>query len=170
MTILSWFFGGSQASVLERTGIAQWYGGRDRRERLLILIGGGVVIFYLAIVVLWQPMSAMRADALADIAKYEAIGARVAAAGPTLALGAGNAPNMPVAAVITDSASAVGLVIRRIEPEGERTRIELEDADFSVLIDWLALLEKDHSLRVATIELDRRPSPGVVSARISVEN
>lgn len=159
---------GAQGSILERVGFVQWFSGRDRREQFLMAIGGAVVLGYLAIVVVWQPLSAMRANALADIAKYEAITARIAAADPTLASATGSAPNMPVATLITDSATAVGLIIRRLEPEGERTRIELEEADFSVLIDWLALLDNNHSLRVTTIELDRKPSPGVVSARISV--
>lgn len=150
------------------SGISDWYAGRDRRERILILVGGAFVAAYVGFAGVFQPLSSMRETALADIAKYDAVTARITAAGTDLTLVSRPSVTLPDAAVITESATVVGLTIRRLEPEGERTRIEVEDADFAVLIDWLARLETEHSLHVATIEIDRRPPPGIVSARLSV--
>ncbi len=149
--------------------LAAWFRGRESRERLLIATGGAFAAVYLAYTAICVPLVDMRARALDDIATYETIMARVAAsaAGPPRAVEA--ASNLPDTTLITDSANAAGLVIRRLEPENGKTAIELENADFAVLIDWLALMEKDHALRVDTIALERRPEPGVVSARISVE-
>lgn len=156
--------GGEAASRL-----VEWYAGRDRRERILLLVGSVVVAVYVAFAGVWQPLSAMRETALADIAKYEAVAARITAAGTNLSLAVLPSAALPDAAVITESATVIGLTIRRLEPEGDRTRIEVEDADFAVLVDWLARLETEHALHVATIEIDRRPPPGIVSARLSVE-
>ena len=160
----------TRASWSERLRLGRWFAARDRREKLLIVVGSMFLIGYVGYFWVWQPLSALRLRSLADIGRYEAITARLAAGGPDLAFGTEQTSPLPSATVITDSATAAGLLIRRLEPEGERTRMELESADFSVLIDWLALLEHDHGLRVATIELDRRPEPGMVSARISLEN
>lgn len=160
----------ARVSYVQRLGIVDWFNGRAAREQVLILIGGATALVYGGFVGVWHPLSALRAAALADISRFEAIAARVSAAGPNLSSVGENGAGQPSATLITDSATAVGLVIRRLEPEGERTRIEIEEADFTVLVDWLSLLEQDHSLRVATIELDRRPAPGLVSARISVED
>ena len=146
-----------------------WYESREKRERILIVVGGAVLAAYVGYAGMVQPLSSMRKTALADIAKYEAVSARITAAGDDLSLVAATGATLPDASIITQSATAVGLVIRRIEPEGERTRIEVEDAEFAVLIDWLARLETEHSLHIATIEIDRRPPPGIVSARLSVE-
>ena len=150
------------------SGVAEWLAGREPRERKLILVGTGVLLLYLAYALVWQPLAAMRARALVDIAKYEAVSARVTAAGSDLRLAARPSASLPDATVITNSAAGLGLTIRRLEPEGKRTRIEVEDADFTVLINWLARLESEHSLHVAAIEIDRRPLPGIVSARLSV--
>ena len=148
--------------------MAAWFAGRERRERLLILAGGIAVIGYVGFALVLRPLAAMRETAITDIAKYEAVTARITAAGTDLSLASLPSAAQPDATVITQSATLVGLAIRRLEPEGERTRIEVEDADFGILIDWIARLEAEHSLHVATIEIDRRPLPGVVSARLSV--
>lgn len=156
-------------ALLGQLGIRAWYDGRERRERVLILVGGAVLLAYLLLAGVYRPLAAMRAEALSDIATLEALTARASAVAEAPARATPVSP-VPNAAAITDSAVAVGLVIRRLEPEGARTSIEFEEADFAVLVEWLALLESRHALKVATIELDRRPSPGVVSARITVEN
>lgn len=158
-------------ATFDRSGIPSWFAGREPRERLLIVVGIAIAAAYLAWIGIYGPLAAMREKALTDIRTYEAISARIAAAGENFAeAGASPAAAVPGATLITDSASAVGLVIRRLEPEGGRTSIEIDNADFAVLVGWLASLEKEHSLKVSTIELDRRTEPGVVSARISVTN
>ena len=152
-----------------RRSAAAWFRGRERREQVLIVIGSVFAAGYLGYAVLYTPLVKWRARALEDIRTYEAITARVAANGANLQTAMTDDPALPDATAITNSSTAVGLVIRRIEPEGSRTAIEMEEADFSVLISWLSVLEEDYGLKVAAIELDRRPVPGVVSARISVE-
>jgi general secretion pathway protein M len=73
-----------------------------------------------------------------------------------------------VAAVVTDSAPAYGLAIRRIETDQAGTRVELDDAGFAEVVLWIEELELQHGLRVVAVEMDRRPEPGVVAARLAV--
>ena len=173
MSVFGRLAGARQAPVarLGRSSMTSWFSGREPRERALIVIGIVMIAGYLAWIGVYQPLAAMRERALADITTYEAISARIKANGSNFAPAAARpAAAVPSATVITDSASAVGLIIRRLEPEGGRTWIEFDNADFSVLVGWLASLEKEHALKVATIELNRKTEPGVVSARISVTN
>jgi len=138
------------------------------RERLLIgalvVIGGGAAYVHFV----WQPMTAARENAQRRIVSADRALAAVAALdGPILATAPAQRP--PPARRITESARGAGLTLRRIESDGGLTRLVLTEAEFAVLIDWLAVLERDHALLVASIEIDRRPEPGIVSARIALE-
>ena len=75
----------------------------------------------------------------------------------------------PLANVITDSVAAFQLTIRRLEPEGPRVRVVLEDAPFDAVILWLDAVQRDQGLRVSEIEITRRPAPGVVNAVLALE-
>lgn len=145
-----------------------WYRLRTPRERVMVTAAAVVLIGAGMFIGVWQPLSAMRAAALADISRYETMTVRLRAAGPD-ALDVTTRQVAP-ATLITSSAGDLGLAIRRLEPEGERIRVALEDAKFESVIVWLDTLESDHSLRVVSLELDRRTAPGVVSARVVLEN
>jgi general secretion pathway protein M len=77
--------------------------------------------------------------------------------------------DMPLPARITKSAQDTGLVLRRIEPEGSGSRVTLDEAAFSTVLLWIADLEEQHDVSVRAIEIDRRPTPGIVSARLLLD-
>jgi len=145
---------------------ALWWGRRSPRERLLLGVAASVAVAYLLFVGAARPLFAARAEALATIARHDALLARVVAAPE------GNvAPvptSEPVAAVVTATAPGYDLTIRRIEAEGDGARVEIEDAGFPELILWIEELERDHALRVVGIEIDRRAEPGLVGARLTL--
>ena len=72
---------------------------------------------------------------------------------------------------MTETAPEFDLAIRRIEPEGAGAgaQLVLDDADFASVLLWIEALEQDHRLRLTAVEMDRRPEPGVVAARMSFE-
>lgn len=145
-----------------------WFRVRTQRERILVL-GAAVMLLFTGLYVgIWQPLSAMRTSALADIARYETIIARLQTIEP-------NAVELTTrqvapATTITTSAGELGLAIQRLEPEGGRIRVALEEASFEEVIVWLDTLESDHSQRIVSLEIDRRPAPGVVSTRVMLED
>ncbi len=155
-------------SAAWRAKVQAWFGLRTPRERMLVA-GAAVMLLVVGLFFgVWQPLSAMRAAALADISRYATMTARLQGVGPEAF--ATNASRVAPATLITQSAGSLGLTIRRLEPEGSRIRIALEEADFDQVIVWLDTLESDHSLRVVSLEMDRRPAPGVVSARVVLED
>jgi type II secretory pathway component PulM len=112
-----------------------------------------------------RPLLAARGEALAAIAERDAMLARLAG----LPNGDAAIPSAePVTAIVTASASSYELTIRRIEAEGEGARLEIEDAGFPELVLWIEELERAHALRLLTIEIQQRPEPGLVGARLTL--
>jgi general secretion pathway protein M len=147
-----------------------WFYSRTTREQFLLAGLAAVAAVALLYTAVWSPLSAHRDAAVSDIARYDTLMAEVRLAGPAgldpatgLAQGA-QAPS------IAGSAADHGLLVRRIEPEGENTRLSFEDAEFARILDWIASMEDAGIARVSAVQIDRRPAPGVVNAQITLEN
>ena len=138
-----------------------------QRERTLVSLALAGVILAASFQFIWLPVQAKRAALSTEIAGYAQIIDRIAALGPetpVLQTAAGPAP--PLSTRVTQSAEVAGLVLRRLEPEGDMLRVTLDDVAFANVILWLSDLEATHAVIVAGIEVDRRPAPGIVSARL----
>ena len=138
-----------------------------QRERTLVSLALAGVIFAAVFQFVWVPVQAKRAALSAEIAGYAQIIDRIAALGPgTPVLQTAAGPATPLSTRVTQSAEVAGLVLRRLEPEGDMLRVTLGDVAFANVILWLSDLETNHAVIVAGIEVDRRPAPGIVSARL----
>lgn len=149
-------------------GLRTWWSGRTGREQALLLLAGAVLGIYILTVVVAQPLLAARGEALARIAEMDAALARLESL-PDDDAPASAIDMRAVPAIVTDTAPEYDLVLRRIEPEGAGARVVIEDAGFAEIMRWIAALEGAHGLRLSAIEIDRRPEPGVVSARATLE-
>ena len=49
-------------------------------------------------------------------------------------------------------------------------RVSLDDAPYDAVINWVAAMETDAAIALVAIELDRRTAPGIVAARLTLEN
>jgi len=146
-----------------------WFTARSMREQFLL--GGLAAVGAVALLytIVWRPLASYRDAAVTDIARYDTLMAEVSLAGPdglnlTAGLQGAEAPS------VAGSAAEHGLLVRRIEPEGENTRLSFEDADFVGILDWIASMETAGIARVSTVQIDRRPAPGIVNAQITLEN
>jgi len=138
------------------------------RERLLLL----TACLTVGIALLWRPLEAAHERALARIARQEALIAVMRGDEAHLRSLAAAAPAgaaVPAGTAVTQEAATADLTIQRLEHDGARLRVTLDNARYSALIAWLNQLETKHGLRTVGLELDRRPSPGVVSARVTLE-
>ncbi len=151
-----------------RTDALGWWRGRSPREQALLAALAAVSLLALYLVGVYAPLQGVRRQAVRDIGAYQALNAQLRVAGPTLAGRAGVARGAS-ATVITGSAAELGLNIRRLDPEGQRIRVVLEDVPFETLMRWLDRLERDRGLRLATLRVERRPTPGLVNAQIVLE-
>ncbi|MFZ5962165.1 type II secretion system protein GspM [Thalassococcus sp. BH17M4-6] len=140
----------------------------SRREQIMLL-GGGALLLALALWRFgWQPIQTEQALLQEDMARYMTLMrvADQAGQGPD---DTAAADPRPIALRITQTAEAQGLSLTRLEPEGAGMRVAMDVADFARIIDWIAVLEANANLRATTVELDRRPTPGEVSARLTLE-
>ncbi len=139
------------------------------REKVLILAVLPLVVLVVGYRMIWQPVQAARLEARADIAAYRLVVETAALAKRGDASAPRPIDNTPIATRITQSADTAGLSLRRIEPEGQGSRVTLDDTPFATVLTWLADLEISHSVTARAIEIDRRPEPGIVSARLLLE-
>lgn len=146
-----------------------WFANLSTRERVLV---AGAVPVALALAIYqfaWVPLQDSRAELVRDIAAYRLV--TDAAARHVNAPVAVEAPPMvPIATRVTQSADAAGLQLRRLEPEGASLRVTLDDEDFSTIMLWISEMDVNQGVRVAALEVERRPAPGVVSARLLLED
>tara|TARA_R110002049_G_scaffold64827_1_gene170649 strand:+ start:5560 stop:6012 length:453 start_codon:yes stop_codon:yes gene_type:complete len=138
----------------------------SRREKFLVALVIPLALLVALYRFVWMPLQLAEAQARADIAAYRLVQDTV-----SLAARAEIAPTAPVndpplATRITSSASAAQLTLRRIEPESDGIRVTLDDTPFATLLLWLADLEEQHDVILEALEVDRRPAPGVISARL----
>lgn len=139
---------------------------RTPRERLMLGTMAAVAVLALVYLLIWQPLQQARSGYEAAIARQDALTARLATLGSTSAPAPVASDPRPPAVIVSDSAAAASLAIRRLEPADDRVRVALEDADFGTVIAWLDALDRDTGLKVAEIDITRRPEPGVVSTTV----
>ncbi len=145
-----------------------WWELRAPRERLLLTVLLVVVAVWLVVVALWQPLQAARTRLGEQILRYDR--ALVVLQSQPVAVAPVSAPDdRPLNIVITETAAAFQLTIRRLEPEGPRIRVVLDEVPFDAVILWLDALQRDRAVRVTELELTRRPAPGVVNATLALE-
>ena len=139
----------------------------NRREQVLIAVCAGV----LGIWALWSlalsPLLEERRDALARIAKANAI-ADILVAAPAATVRQTD-PRLPLRARITARAERDGLSIRRLEPSGDALIVTLDDVAFTTAIGWLDALTGSDGLSIAAIEMARLVTPGRANLRVTLE-
>lgn len=148
-----------------RSTLDGWLSQRTPRERLLLLAGAIVLILAAYVLLVWQPLNEARDATLQRIAILDRVIAQAETIDPAK-IAAPVTSDVPPATAITNAAAEYGLAIKRIEPDGAQTRVTLEDIKFDTLLLWLEKMSKDYTLGVSGLELERRPEPGVVTARV----
>ncbi len=76
----------------------------------------------------------------------------------------------PLRQRVTASARAAAIDIRRLDPQGAALSISLDAVPFTSLIGWLETLTTTSGVRIFSAEIGRRTEPGMVSARIVLED
>jgi general secretion pathway protein M len=146
------------------TRFGAWWHSRAPRERVLL---GTLAALLAAVVLIYgviKPLQAARAQALADIRTYETLSARIRAAG-TLTPNAPPRRTGPPVQVVTSSAAAFG-VAATAEPIPGGARATIADGSYDSILAWLADLGATSSLSVRAASIQRRPTPGRVSATV----
>ena len=145
--------------------LAKWLATRSRREQALLLAGALALAVYTGISFVWLPLHRERLLLQDRIARLDHALQVLSALPSVTAVGK---DTRPIATILTETAREFDLTIRRIDTSAAGADVSLDDATFDMLIQWLDALEADHGLRLATLDVAQRPTPGQVSATLSV--
>lgn len=147
-----------------------WFNRLTWRERFLLVaimpLAALLTLFQFA----WLPFQTARTARLAEISSYKLVTAAATRRAANRAPEVAPKPVDPIATRVTQGAESAGLQLRRLEPEATGLRVTLDDVQFSDLVLWLSDMQSTFAVRVAAIEIDRRTAPGVVSARLLLED
>ena len=146
--------------------LAPWLADRTPRERLLFAAMLALAVLWLGFAAVWQPLQLRRATLTDQIARHDRAVAVLQAAPVVVQT---PQDDRPLNVIITETAAGFQLVIRRLEPDGQRLALVLEEAPFDAVILWLETLHREHGLAVTTLDLTRRPAPGTVNASLTLE-
>lgn len=162
-------------SQIVNSALARWQA-LQPRERLVLSIGAAVLGLVLAYLLIASPLSDRRTQLEAQVKARSATLAVVRqAAAEVQAM-----PDAPVSAAddsvslltrVDQTARQAGLAaaIRRIEPvEPGVVRMQLEGAEFDVLIGWLEQMQVQSGIRVSEARLAAAEAAGRVDGRLQL--
>jgi general secretion pathway protein M len=151
------------ASVLD------WMSSRSHREQLLLAAAATVATVAVMLITIWNPLIAYRQTSFSEVVEYDNVLARVRMADPDALSARKGQLAGDDETTVAGSAASHGLLISRIEPEGDYMRIAFEDADFMRILQWVSEMEGAGAGRAVAVEMERRPAPGLVNAQITLE-
>lgn len=155
------------------TLLGYWYG-LNSRERTLVAAAAAVVLVFAGYAGVWRPLDSgvaalqHRVDEQRRLEQWmqqssEEV-ARLRARG-----GAADARGSLLATVErTSRQQGLREALKRVEPESSgKVRLQLEEAEFDKMIQWLELLATQHAVYVDTLSVDRRGA-GRVNVRLTL--
>jgi len=154
-----------------KLALRNWYEKQSSRDQLVLRWGVAAVVLILLLTLL-LPLQRSVAQARRQVAAKQvdlqwmrSMGPALAAAGP----GPAAAPSGESLVVLIDrSARESGLAqaVTGSQPAGGATRVQLENADFNLLVGWLSRLVSQHGVHVETATVTGSAAPGIVNASV----
>lgn len=154
-----------------------WLANLDARERHALIAGGIALILFLFYFAGWRPFSIRLEQATQQVEQQRATYQwmqtkaqevkRLRSAVPAIQRTGGQS----LLATVDHTARAGGLgnALKRVEPEsGNNVRVWLDGASFDQLVLWLSQLQEKYGIQVASINVERQESPGMVTARLTL--
>jgi general secretion pathway protein M len=159
---------------MSRAAVIGWYGQLAPRDQRILRIGAIAVALILLLWIflpLQRNLNAARSKLQAQQADLEwmrQVGPTLAAAGPGPMA---DAQHESLAVLIDRSARESGLAqaLSGTQPAGnDALRVQLANADFNLLLGWLARLSAQQGVRVEAASITGNPAPGVVNASVQL--
>ncbi|WON76407.1 type II secretion system protein M [Serratia sp. UGAL515B_01] len=137
------------------------------RERGLLLGCGVLIVLSLCYYTLWQPWQQRAEQWQHTISREKDTVEWMSQQAPRLRQQTPppvQGEPISLSATVTRSASAQGIIIARIQPQGERLAVTLEPSDFNRLMLWLTQLERQYRIRILAFDVAAKPEkPGWVA-------
>jgi general secretion pathway protein M len=154
--------------------LSAWYQRQSERDQR-VLRWGAVVVALIILLGVFVPLQRALSQARAHLATQQADLAWMRSVAPTLAAagpGPAAAPTGESLVVLIDRTareSGLAQALTGSQPSGSGSmRVQLENADFNLLIGWLSRLGSQHDVRVESASITANGTTGVVNASVQV--
>lgn len=145
-------------------------------ERLLVNVVGILILLGLIYLLLVAPAQRSVSDSQMRLAgqqnlltwmKENESLARQAATGG----GSVTKTDQPLQTIVTSTAGPLGVAVKRYENESDnKLRVSLENVSFDKMVRWLDQLENRYGLSIVNISVDAEKEPGLVTAKLVLQN
>lgn len=149
----------------------EWFAQFNQREQTLLLSGAACVVLYLLYVLVWSPVTGMRADmAQRNLVTLEALGRVQTMAAELKQLqggGSATAQKRNLNQLINNSTAEYKLRPSRIQPNSRgEMQVRFEDAQLADLLRWIHQLELGEGLVIVDASIVQGERGGLVNANI----
>lgn len=156
---------------MKLAAMRNWYEAQSARDQRILRWGAvAAVVILLAALLLPLQRSLIQArqqleKQQSDLQWMRSMAPTLAAAGPGPAAAA---TGESLVVLIDRSAreSGLGQALTGSQPSGGAMRVQLEAADFNLLVSWLSRLSTQHGVRVEAASVTGAAAPGVVNASV----
>lgn len=158
--------------------LQEWFRGLAPRERVLVGVGAAVVAVTVLFLGIWEPLTKAHHKREADLGSARVLAQRLEEIGAELQQnrasgngGAVAARSMSLLSAVDQSSKggALNKPLSRIQPEGDNeVKVWLEGVSFDGLLRWISELETRYGVSAQTVDIEKDPTPGLVSARLSL--
>lgn len=149
--------------------LRNWWQGLVPREQQLVSIAGGFLVVAVLYWGIWSPISQAQQDAERNhSAALKTLNFVKQSANKLVGLkqtGATQKIAGSLSAIVNQSASQFGLEITRMQPQGDKVQLWMDDVPFDALLSYLHHLVKDKGLILDSLDLAEADVAGLVKVR-----
>lgn len=155
--------------------LATWFAALQPREQLLVRVLLLALLLTLAVLLIWQPITGSRDQALARYQREASLYYWIDSNAEAIRQQRGAAQAAAVSSgdwisELSRSAAGFNLALRSFNPEGDSAvRIQLESQPFAETLAWLELLALEQGIAVASVEFTPTTSPGLINLRATLK-
>lgn len=148
----------------------QWWRQLAERERQILLLGAASVLFALLYWGGWAPLQQNLQQSRGQLKQLQQQLDWMQQQAPLVHQLKQTAPlnhvvEIDMASAITASSQTKKMTLKRIQPQGDNTLVELDIVSFDQLVNWLDLLEQQYGISAQQIELQSLPIVGQVQVK-----
>ncbi len=140
----------------------------NSREQTLIGVMSVVIIIFVFIIAIWQPITQGVEKARLKVEKQQALAVWVqenVAKYKSLSRQGGAKATGTLSSVVNNTAKRLQITVARMQPQGDDLQVWVDEVPFNALLTWLDELTRNQGLRILAIDIAPSGTPGMVKLR-----
>lgn len=152
--------------------VLQWLQKYTPREQLYLLAAALMIVLYVAVAIVWQPLDRKRDElarnnvqVAAQLAQVKALASEL----QSLKSGGAASRDLNLNELINSSTNELGVRPSRVQPNSRgESQIRFEDVNFAQLLRWLHRMEMTPGVVVQEVAINQGDRGGLVQATIRI--